>query len=393
MGQAFGPGGTVRGRFAPVELGAGEWWGLLWEEVRDGTFRWRDPTPSEALDAARRREKLLVDSRVPWIVNDLGGVLGFFDDIQDVVSLSRWTKRLVAPDVGTLRGAFNPARLDGASRLAEGVCPAGRHPSKRAVAGAGAGWRALGLGLPLAALLRFLPIPAPVAFGLLAGQVALSLFGVGLSLGPIVGASLEVTFRGFDALGFPFGADRNKFNQLRRARVLGRMDRAYGAVPYLSNDDRLALAVGTQLTFRDFEPLPPVVIPPSAYPDAGRLLSDPVDTIAGVSRLAGSLLPNAVSYAVNDLLTPALAGLSKLLGGDAVEPPTEAPPSVSAALKVLHRQRCPKLGHCRVAFEDALRFLDLFYVTGLPEEAERLEALLYQGLYGGLFSEVLVSRL
>lgn len=382
-----------RRRFAPVEMREGEWWRLLWEEVRDGTFVWRDPTASERIEAENRRTKLFQDSRVPWIVNDIGGLAGFVDDIQDVVSFSRWNKKLIAPDMQLPFGKGNPARFSGASELASRTCNAGRYPSKRAVAGAGAGWRSLGLGLPLALLFRFLPFPPPVMWGLLAGQVALGLFGVGLSLGPIVGASLEVTFRGLDALGFPFGADRNKAHQLKRARVLQGLGKLYGASAYMSNDDRLTLAMGTELLARDFEPLPPIVIPPSEYPDAGELLRDPYDTVAGASRLAGSLLPNAISYVVNDLMTPALSALSRWLGGDGQEPQTEQAPPIKAALRNLHISPCPRLGHCQKAYEDSLRYLDLFYATGLPKEAERLQALLYRGLYGGLYSDILVSRL
>jgi hypothetical protein len=51
--------------------------GNLWRELLDGTIAWGEPSDEELAEAKRRRRQIMEDSAIPWIVNDIGGLLQF----------------------------------------------------------------------------------------------------------------------------------------------------------------------------------------------------------------------------------------------------------------------------------------------------------------------------
>lgn len=351
------------GRLRPQEIRWSTELGLLWEEIRDGTLVFHEPTPEEKAASRERRRVLFRNSHVPWILTDLGALLGGYDNLQDVVSFTNWNRKVYSP--GAFRDCIEGRALKGSTGLAAAVacaCPFGRS-SKRSVASAGSGWGNLlnvGLyGAPIAAVLRFFPPVSGVMWGLLAGQVAMSQFGVGLRLGAIVGASQEVTYRALSAIGFPFGVDRNKYNQLQRAQVIALGDKLLGASRFLDAGDRVLAVVGLSQAYRDSHPIPETVVPLQDYPNTANLLSDPWGTIRAAASLASSLVPNAIAYGINDLVTPALPAISSFVGGVPLPPEPQLSAKTRAAMRAIHRQKCPREDACLTGVADYLRFLEL----------------------------------
>ena len=337
--------------------------GLLWEELRDGTLVFHAPTAEEKAAATARRRELFEKSNVPWILTDLGGLLGAYDDMQDVLAFTRWNGKIslhrdlvACTEYETRRGEV------GITAALSCLCAAGRE-SKRLVPSQGAGWgtllNAALFGAPFAALLAFLPGMPVVMWGLLAGQISLSLFGVGLRLGAIVGASQELTYRALPDIGFLWGVDHNKFNQLKRANLIAWGDKVVGSGTYLHAGDKLTGALALSMAYRDIHPAGEVVIQLKDYPKFSNLLKDPYGTVRAAANLAASLIPNAAAYAANDIFAPALDGLSKLQKG--VVPPdlTTPAPAVRAAMKAIHKQKCPRNDACLTGVADYLRFLEL----------------------------------
>lgn len=372
------------GRLEPFGLAFGEQVGLLWEEIKDGTIIWRDPSESEKAEARRRRQLLMEQSAVPWILNDVGSLLGFYDDVQDVVSFTRWNKKLFSPKGmakcmkrQSLRGT------KGAAAAWACFCMAGARAGKRRYSGAAKAfqWR---LGVPLAIGLRFFPAAAPIMWALLAGQVLYSFTGIGLRLGAIVGASMEITFRSLEELGFPFGRDHNKFNQLRRARVLRRAFKGIGASQVLGPEDRLTALMGLRLGLDWIQPAPSIVLGPEDFPKADELFSDPFGTIKLFASAAASLLPNAAAYLINDILDPITSDLSKITGGTGGEVRGTPGPEARAAMAMIEKRKCPRLGACSGPQEDALRYIAWAQSRGLPTEAESQAMLGFEAIYGTL---------
>jgi hypothetical protein len=362
---------------------------LLWEAIRDETIVYRTPTAEEAAERRERRKQLFRDSHVPWIVSDVGALAGFFDDAQDVLALARWTKSLAIPKG---LGACMSAQAGQGGGIVQGlvrcVCGGNKRGRKALVASASGGFH-WGLGVPLALALRILPRFPPLMYALLAGQVAMSFFGVGVRLGAVVGASLELTFRGLEEIGFPFGVDGNKFNQLRRARLVQNAEKMFGALPYLPGEDGLTAIMAYRYALRDLPPVPEVVIEPSEYPSFDNLIKDPFDTLAGLANFASRLVPAAASFIANELVAPVLGEVSKLLGGSQEPAPPVPDGKIQAALQLLHGRPCPSAGVCRDSFEDLLIFREFVARRARDiREPEELTALLDQGLYWGIFGRV-----
>jgi hypothetical protein len=359
----LGRSGDVVGRLLNEGLPWSRELGLLWEEIRDGTLVFHEPTPEQKAVERARRTELFRASSVPWILTDLSGLLGAYDDAQDVLAFANWNRKVYSP--GAFRDCIEGQTLRGNGGMAAAVscaCPFGRG-SKRHVASAGAGWGSLLtaalFGVPVAAALAFLPAVPAVMWGLLAGQVALSVFGVGLRLGPIVAASQELTYRTLGELGFPFGVDHNKYNQLKRNSLLQYGDRMLGAGAVLRTGDRLTATMALSMAYRDVHPAPEVVIPPEAYPRAGNLLRDPWGTIRAAASLASSLLPNAAAYVANDMVAPGLDGMAKLMGGTVPPEPVEPSPQMRSAMRAIHNAKCPRSDACLTGVADYLKFLQL----------------------------------
>jgi hypothetical protein len=376
------------GRLEPESLPLPEAANLLWQEIVDGTFVWHPPTAEQAAARKERRLKLWKDSHVPWIADDLGALTSWYDDIQDIYSFTRWNLTLSAAK--GLKSCLGGAALGtpgGSASMLSCFCPFGKGPGKRGASSAG-GLSNLLYGVPLAVGLALLPEIPALMWGLLAGQVTAALFGVGLSLGPIVGASLELTFRGLSELGFPFGADHNKYHELTRARHIEHADRGIGASQYLPWDDRLDALLGTSFALRDVQPVPPVVLASKDYPSAAHVLTDPWGTVKACAKLYGSAVPNALAYVANDMINPAFNDLRRVVGVTPDPIPAEQRKSFVAGLYRTHRQQCMRDGFCFDAAKDFIHTTEWLLGRDLPTEAETLAAGMIDAWYGGLFRPV-----
>jgi hypothetical protein len=117
--------------------------GKLWEEIRDGSVVWRDQTPGEA--QRERRRELFRTSSVPWIVNDALALLQFYDDAQDLISFTRWNKRLLSPKgFGECMRRQASSGVVGAGAVARCLCPLGSGRGKRVTGGVGGGFNLRG---------------------------------------------------------------------------------------------------------------------------------------------------------------------------------------------------------------------------------------------------------
>jgi hypothetical protein len=326
----------------------------LWSEFATGTLVWRDLTAAEKATRAERRRRLFENSRVPWIVSDVGGLVQAYDDVQDIVSFTRWNKQLFTPKglSACLRRQSLRGRT-GAAALFACFCPAGT-PGKRELGQVAERVNSrVGEGfVPLMA--RLFPGLAGPIWLLMAGQVSLTLFGVGISLGPTIGAGLELFFRGLEAVGLPFGPEHNKYHQLKRARAIKNGPKLCGSLLEVDWQDRLMALTGLKFALRDSHVVPEIVIHPGDYPDVGQLLSDPLGVFGNLAALAGSLLPNAAAYMVNDLVQPMVEDLSRFFGGNPLDLGTNPSPSVLAAMKFIEKGRCPVGNACAGSIEDAL---------------------------------------
>lgn len=365
-------------------IGWREHLGMLWDEISEGTLIWREPSAMEKAVARERRRIILEDSRVPWIVSDLGGILGFYDDVQDVVSFTRWNKKLLSKK-GLSRCLRRQSLkgVTGAGAAWRCFCARKRRKAKRHYSGATKGFNFM-LGIPMAIALRLFPQVAPIMWALLAGQVMYSIFGVGLRLGAVVGASLETTFRGLSEIGFPFGRDANKWHQLTRARVIRRAERGIGAMMQLPWEDRLTALMGLRMSMDWLRPIPEVVLGPEDYPDGLELFTDPFGTIQAMAKVAASMLPNAIAYVVNDLIDPMMRDTSLLVGGTGEQFDGQMPWEVKAALGQMHKKKCPKPIACDETTEESLRFIAWAKAAGLPTEGENLDVIGYEAIMGTL---------
>jgi len=343
--------------------------GDLWREVADGTIVWGDPTPAQVAARRERRARLFEESRVPWIVQDIGGLLGFYDDIQDIVSFTRWNKRIFSPKriAQCMRRQGKKGR-SGAAAVLACFCPVGRKGKRDAAKVADKAVKQVGPGLT-AALGKLFPFLNPLMYPLLALQVSATLFGVGISLGPAVGAALEGFFRGLDAVGLPFGPEHNKYHQLKRARVLQGCPKLVGSWPHTDWEDRLTSLLGMQFAWRDTDILPEVVLQPEDYPRIEELVTDPFDTFKSVAGMGLSLLPNAASYLVDDFFEPIVGDVARLLGGEATQAYYDPAPWTKAALAFIEKGKCPAHTACTSSVEDAITVAEWGRAHSLQRDA------------------------
>lgn len=342
------------GRLLETQLPGAKLAGLLWEQVADGTVVWREPTAAEKRYRRERRETLMRESRIPWIVSDIGSLAQFYDDAQDVVAFTRWNRRLFSKREiqACLRSRAAEGRR-GAARLFGCLCPLPRGTRKRLFGQHTSKTLPKGWAL-IPALARMFPGLAPVWWVLLAGQVSYSLFGVGLKLGGIMGSFMELVFRGFEEFGLPFGPEHNKYHQLKHARVLQNAYKGCGAFPAVDWEDRLTAFFGLHFSIRDTPLIPQIVVQPEDYPSWDKFFDDPFNTTGSLVGLVGSLLPNAASYMVHDFVEPMLGKLGSLITGVPISPPIDAPDYVKAGHFLLDRGVCTQRTACMSAIEDIL---------------------------------------
>lgn len=320
--------------------------GNLWRELLDGTIAWGEPSDEELAEAKRRRRQIMEDSAIPWIVNDIGGLLQFFEDAQDIIAFTRWNGRILNPKriARCMRRQTQQGR-SGKAALLRCLCISPKASRKRNMVGAMDRRMSAG-GLAAAAALKLFPGSAPIMWLLLAGQVSYMATGYGLRLGPIVGTALELLARGFAELGLPFTPEHNKYQQLKRYRLLKRADKGVGALKYVGWEDRVSAIVALRLALRDIATPDERVIFPGQYPQLRDVLRDPFETFSSIANLSASLLPNTMAYLVNDFFDPIIEDLSRIIGGNGEEPAKSLTGEDKAALRLADRSTCPAGGNC-----------------------------------------------
>ena len=384
--------GKCVGRLIEYEMSLGELSGVLWKLIREDTIVWGSPTQAEKDRKYELRKQIFQDSAVPWILSDLTAVLGFYDDLQDIVSFAVWNKRIFLPgaealergqdawDVGrrvkNLPGRFRrcmqgqvASGRSGVAALTRCMCPLPRGEGKRHMKRMGP-WDLFLLGPLATLLLRFFPPFAPVMWALLAGQVAGSLLGYGIKLGPIMGAAMELFYRGLAAVGLPFGREHNKWYQLKIARTLQNAEKGWGSARYADWEDRYLVMKGTQLALRDAEYIPAIVIPPQEYPTFDKMIDDPFGVFGMAAKLVGSLVPNLLAYTANDLIGPMISDIGRLFTGKKGEPEFWLNPALHAGLRVAHYHDCPSGDLCQRAIEDALAMEEWAEGEGIDIQTE-----------------------
>lgn len=376
-------------RLLEFEMSPGKLTGELFKAILEETLVWGDVPEDLKARRKARREAILRDSAVPWILSDLVAILQFYDDVQDIVAFSMWNKKLFSPK--GLAECMKRQALQGRrgyAALAACMCPLPRRHRKRMAKKLSVGQMAL-MG-PLAYFLfRMFPGIAPIMYLLLAGQVSATLFGYGIALGPLLGASMELFFRGAAEVGLPFGPEHNKYWQLKRARALREAERGFGAARYLDWEDRLLAMLGIKFVLRDTEKLPEFVIPPGAYPDLGDVIRGDFGAIPTLVGLFAAMAPNVAAYMYNDFLPPMIEDLGHLASGNYTAWREDMNEDIKAALRILERGECLENGTCTERAMDEIA-LEQWGMDGIidavtPEEWAKLKAKWRRG--GGLRPE------
>jgi hypothetical protein len=347
----------------------------LFAEIVEGTFQWREKTPEEEAVALARRKRIMRESHVPWIVSDLGVLLQAYDDVQDVFAFARWNKRLLLNSElkrcirRCIKGGYRKP-LDCFMRCS---CPYGPG-GKRWMRDAMRGWDRPS-GLMEGWFDRILGLKGPFMYALLAGQVSHSLFGVGIRLGPIMGAAMELAFRGLDAVGLPFGPEHNKFNQLKRARVLQQADKIFGSLSELPPGERARALIALREAYSGARRQTETIW----TPDQTKPISDGVsralkklgrgdvpyftskdgfiDDAYGVMKQAyemGASMPgNTLSYLAGDVMGDIANEFGATARGEDVVPAGDLSHLQKAMSRFQHARQCPG-GHCPGVTEEGL---------------------------------------
>lgn len=339
------------GQLSPWLLGT---WGA-WKEGELGrVWNWNPPTLEEEVAARERRRQAMMNSNVPWIVSDIGSILSFYDDAQDIVSFAKWNRRLFSGNAlrecmsRKVGAGMNPAHAAYAC-----ACPFGSGGKRRMAEQLSRSRKGFG-GLLGAALLRLFPLVSRLAYPLLLFQVTSTVLGWGVSLGPIIGAASELFFRGLHEIGLPFGPEHNKYHQLQRARLMHNLPRGWGAMPYVERGDRLTGLMATQFAFAELGQFPEIVIQPQDYPDLSDVFRDPFGVFRATANVAASLLPNALAYVANELVPDLLGGISKMLGGSGERAQESPDPLTRAMLGLAERNICTSQGVCVETVREAV---------------------------------------
>lgn len=331
---------------------------LFWEalDLEHGfTFlKWKQPSEEEAAVQRERRKRIFLSSDVPWIVTDLGGLMQFYDDAQDIISFAKWNRRMVLP---TKREALVDEQFNARRKAAEDykdACKKGQVRGRKRQAVPAMSKKAPDLGFLLPLALRMFPGTAPLMWGALAGQLLHMATGYGVSFGGVVGSVMETVFRGFGELGLPFDQTHNKWHQLTEARALKWAEKGIGSMIHLPWSDQFMAIKAIELAIQDFLTFERVDIPQDQYPDIREVLSDPWGTFKSLYHLQDSMLGNAGAYATETLLPGILQGMGKLLGGSDEPNIFGHSPEQQAVLSRLHGGRCLADTVCGPAWMDAI---------------------------------------
>ena len=281
-----------------------------------------DDLPQADQDRIReRRRRAMQESHIPWVVNDAVNILSFLDDVDDLVKSPKIARDyLIRPGADAVKKLW-PGRTGPADALddARAGCKArARLPREHKLAVQNGKALELLAAFGLQALKSVFPA---VRVALTVSQILQatdSLFGVGLQLGPLLGALMESVARGLGSLGLPFGPEHNKAAQLRAARLLQRSRRGLGAISQMHPEDQLQALLALDAATRH-DVIPPIVLAPEDFPSLDAILDDPSTIPREAYDLARSIaaLPyNMAAYAMNDLVNPAFERIAEALGID-----------------------------------------------------------------------------
>lgn len=333
-----------------------------WKRVTEDIIHFTpfDNLPQEEQDAIRARRRYAYrHSAVPWIITDYTSLMTAYDDVDDLLKTKTLIKDYALTPAATaakrLVKGKNPFKDEKLAGWKEG-CDIDVAPRTKKLAVPGFGGLNFLAALGLGALGVLFPSWRLAALLLQALQTTDSLFGVGLQLGPILGAVMELAFRTATPPGGLISPFENKYEQLKAARVIRDANRQLAASYHAHPDDAFTSLTGFYYaTHTDL--VPQLVIAPEDYPSLAEVFDNPWSPGAVVgnaakegfdaARLAFSLPYNLGALAVNNLLGDSLAGMSAYLGGPGdLGLPDYAPDNETRALMALAEQGICPAGQC-----------------------------------------------
>lgn len=326
-----------------------------WQRIREDIIHFTplDDLPEAQRDAIRkRRRKAFMHSDVPWIITDFTSLMTAFDDVDDLLK----TKTLIhdyaltpaARAARRLTKGKNPFRDEKLAGWDES-CGVPAAPRERKLTIPGFGGLNLLAFLGLGALGALFPGWRLAALLFQALQTTDSMFGVGVQLGPVIGAAMETFFRIAKEVGGPITEFTNKYEQLKAARVLQNIHKSLAAAPRGHPDDALTTLTGLWYASGD-DVAPYFVVASDDYPSLADVYESPwaigkegFDAV----RLAASLPYNLGAALANRLLADSMGSFSTLLGGPGdLGMPDEVPDNETTALmKLAELGICPA-GQC-----------------------------------------------
>jgi len=366
----------------PVEVSTAEYYSLLWTEFKEGTIIWRDPTKTEQAERRERRAILMRDSHVPWIVSDVGSVLQFFDDVQDILALATWNKALVVDPLmlALMDKRTRFAAADAIADIYKQSCRAGRPGKRGASRLAGQLFGRVPKAIARAGLLGTLR--NGTMWGLLAGQVLRTATGVGVSLGAAWGAIIETAVRVTSGGTALFERGTNKWHQYTRARALKNAERGLAALPYLPREDSLTGIVGWGMALHDLSSPPEYFIDPKDYPTFEQIYRDPFGLMQNIGRVVGTFPSNAARYVMHDVLGRWDSDLAHAIKEEVAPRRHDHDPLMAIALRLADRKVCPDPGACRKQVKRFLKLQALADRVTLGQEDPELGRQLTYYLYG-----------
>lgn len=328
---------------------------LSWKRISEDVIHYRrfESLPQNEQDAIRiRRQLAFKNSDIPWIVSDYTALATALDDVDDLGKTGTLAKDYVATPASQFaktflgdRGILKHSPQTGWKAVCDAKLPK-RARKQQLKNFSNYNWLStLGLG----ALAVLFPSWRIAALLLQAAQTADNFFGIGLQLGPLIGAVAEKAFRVAKDVGGPLFEFENKYEQIKAARITGKSRKLLAAAPEAHPDDTLTLLTGVWRA-SDGDYLPTLIIKPDDYPSMSDIITgaSPAEKeLFDFARLALSLPYNLGATLANSLLKAVLGNYSRAAGGpgDPALPKDIPDNEQRALLKLLENGICPA-GQC-----------------------------------------------